>query len=216
MEYENRHKKAFFIQTMIILGISLTALTAALLTGMLTMAAVFAVTLLFGLLKVRSLNRPRDVYRGTGSFVTAIILSLIICSITSPVISCFKFQYPFVYRSKATYLTENYIDKIPKGASGYYFESMPTILQGDGFYRLQFRANMEDIEELKKKCEADAISSFRVSEPDPETDNIRIYYSHLFSDHPEGTVYVFSYQPGNHACFMFILIDGDFVYCCRQ
>ena len=216
MVYENRHKKLFFIQTVIILTISLTALLAALLTGMLTMAAVTAVTLLFGLLKVRSLFRPRYEYRGTGSFITAIMLSIFICTFTSPIISSFKFQYPFVQMIRGSHLKETYISELPKGATGYSFESMPSILQGDGFDRLRFRASDGYIEDLRNKCESESILSFKVSEPAPETDSIFLFYSELFSDHPEGMVYVFSLKPGNHARFMFIMIDGNQVFCYEQ
>ena len=113
---------------MIILAISVTALLAAFLTGMLTMAAVSAVTLLFGLLKVRSLFRPRELYRGTGSFITAIVLSIIICTFTSPIISSFKYQYPFVQMIRGSHLKDTYISELPKGATNYSFESMPSIL----------------------------------------------------------------------------------------
>lgn len=213
MEYENKHKKAFFIQTMIILGISLNALIFFLLTGTLTSLAVFAVTLLFGLLKVRSLRRPRNVYNGTGSFVVALLLTLMICYFSSPIISYSKLQYPFIYMIRKKYLNEAYIDKIPKGATDYYFESMPSIMQGDGFYRLEFKAPEDYIEELREDCEGRAISSYKVSEPDPEMEDISFGYSDFFSDHPDGMIYVFSYTPGNHPHYTYIMIDGNQVYC---
>ena len=216
MGYKYRHKKIFFIQTVILLAISVTALLAAFLTGMLTMAAVSAVTLLFGLLKVRSLFRPREVYRGTGSFITAIMLSVFICTFTSPIISSFRFQYPFVQMIRGSHLKETYISELPKGATNYSFESMPSILQGDGFDRLRFNASAEYIEELRKKCESESILSFKVSDPDPKADNIFRFYSELFSDHQEGVVYVFYLKPGNHARFMFIMIDGNQVFCYEQ
>ena len=216
MEYENRHKKAFFIQTMIILSVSLVSFITALLTGMLKMAAISGVTLLFGLLKVRSLRRPRDVYRGTCSFVTAIILSLIFFMFTSPICSYFKFQYPFVRAIDGPRQGEAFIRELPKGASDYSYESMPTIMQGDGFHRLHFRAPAGYTEDLRKDCEADAITSFKASALETDADDIRFFYSELFNEHPDGMVYVFSYIPGNHAHFLFILIDRNDVYCYHQ
>ncbi len=216
MTYGSRHKKIFFVQTVIILVISLTAFLAALLTGMLTMAVISGVTLLFGLLKVRSLFRPREVYRGTGSFIAAIVLTFILCTFTSPIISYFKFQYPLVQKIRGQHLKETFIGELPKGATGYSYESMPSILQGDGFDRLKFRASGDYIEDLRKKCESESILSFKASEPDPEADSIYMYYSEVFEEHQEGTVYIFYLTSGSHARFMFIMIDGNQVFCYEQ
>ena len=79
MEQKNRHEKILFIQTMIILGIALIALIIFLLTGMLTAFAILVVTLLIGLLKVRSLKK---------SLVMGGIISLNKLEIVLPGIVC--------------------------------------------------------------------------------------------------------------------------------
>ena len=213
MEQKNRHEKILFIQTMIILGIALIALIVFLLTGMLTAFAILVVTLLIGLLKVRSLKKSLVIHGGTGSFVVALVLTIIIGTLTSPIISYFKLQYPFIYMLKKQYLNEAYIDKLPLGATNYHFESMPSIMQGDGFYRLEFRAPSDYIEELRENCEKRAISSYKVSEPDPEMSDISFGYTDFFSEHTDATVYVFSYRGGNHPHYSYIMIDGNQVYC---
>ncbi|MBO4637678.1 MAG: hypothetical protein J5685_11090 [Clostridiales bacterium] len=146
------------------------------------------------------------------STIITILLSLYIGLSSAFIISPLKYQYPLQirYESHFNHPGEQFPAKLPKGASDYRFEAVPTILQGQGYVVVSFHAPSDFISSERARFCSSAIRTFKLGER--YNNEVDLPYSEVFEEHPDADVYVVQAAiDQNHPHSEAVIIDGDFI-----
>lgn len=131
------------------------------------------------------------------------------------------YEYTFYRESAPDFIPT----EIPSSATEFHYEFLPSFLQGQGHISLEFRADQEYVDNLKKELEVRATDSFKISnidafnakisaeDPNNPLRGYDMYWGDARTDHPYGTVYVLSSNYNiHHNRTSAIIIDGDYVF----
>ena len=158
---ETKTNKAYTILTIIILVIMSLALIGFLLTCAATFLLATLFAMVFGIIRVVRIRKKRPQGPGVGQFIAVFIVTAVFVNIGCPLVSPFAWQFKTdrLYSGRYSPLREEFIKDLPDGVSGYRYEFMPSIMQGNGFTFVGFTAPSGYADELISKFEAEGVKT---------------------------------------------------------
>lgn len=160
------------------LGISVVYIAAVLFSMIFLIVSVFRMTNAY-----EYENKVSAVSFIAGRIFIFMVMAFLIFGIVSPIKSFFSWQYSFdkAYLQKNGYECTYFPENLPDNTDEYYFEFLPSIMQGSGYVSMSFTAESEIIDEYIAEYESKSIEIFTLEEYDQGDHNILIM-SKAFND----------------------------------